>query len=102
MGGQAQDAGNYMAEGTVNGFSTSTTNGDIPHHGFADGAVPSSTRNSHYVIANGSSLPMQNGAPHGVIVVNGNTQGLESSGIASRLPHGAQFYVSFMASFMVL
>lgn len=102
MGGQAQEAGNYMTEGTVNGLSTSTTNGDIPHHGFADGAVPSSTRNSHHVIANGSSLPMQNRAPHGVIIVNGNTQSLGSSGIANRLPHDAQLYVSFTVSFMVL
>ncbi|SPJ85657.1 uncharacterized protein FTOL_11439 [Fusarium torulosum] len=86
-----------MTEGTVNGLSTSTTNGDIPHHGFADGAVPSSTRNSHHVIANGSSLPMQNRAPHGVIIVNGNTQSLGSSGIANRLPHDAQLYATHPA-----
>lgn len=96
MGGQAQDAGNYLAEGTVNGVSASTTNGDIPHHGFADGGAPLSTRNSHHPIVNGSSLPMQNGAPTGAIVVNSNTQRLGSSGIANRLPHGAQLYVSFM------
>jgi hypothetical protein len=91
-----------MAEGIVNGASASTTKGDISRHGFVDGAAPSSTKNSHHVIANGSSLPMQNAAPHGVIIVNDNTQGLGSSGIANHLPHGAQLYVSFMVSFMVL
>jgi hypothetical protein len=102
MGGQAQDAGVYMAEGTVNGVSASTTNGDIPHHGFVDGGVPLSTRNSHHPIVNGSLLSTQNGAPHGAIVVNGNTERLGSSGITNRLPHDTQLYVSFMISFMVL
>ncbi|KAL4721893.1 hypothetical protein ACLX1H_011085 [Fusarium chlamydosporum] len=56
--------------------------------------VPSTASNAQYLVANSSSRPV-NGAPQGMIVVaNGDTQGLGSSGIANRLPHGAQLYPS--------
>ncbi|CAF3432873.1 unnamed protein product [Fusarium graminearum] len=80
MGGQAQGASNNMANGVVNGA--------------ANGHVPSAA-NTQYFIANGTSQPVANRFPQGtVIVTNGDSQALGSSGIANRLPHGAQLYPS--------
>ncbi|GKU04072.1 hypothetical protein FLAG1_06586 [Fusarium langsethiae] len=81
MGGQAQSAGNDMANGVVNGA--------------VNGHIPSTANNTQYFIANGSSQPVVTGFPQGmVIVTNGEGQALGSSGIANRLPHGAQLYPS--------
>lgn len=86
MGGQAQSAGANMA------------NGNSVFNCAVNSFVPSTASNAQYLVANSSSRPV-NGAPQGMIVVaNGDTQGLGSSGIANRLPHGAQLYVSFKSS----
>lgn len=87
MGGQAQGASNNMANGVVNGA--------------ANGHVPSAA-NTQYFIANGTSQPVANRFQGTVIVTNGDSQALGSSGIANRLPHGAQLYVSPRLSLRVL
>jgi hypothetical protein len=77
-----------MANGVVNGAA----NGNVP-----------SAANTQYFIANGTSQPVANGFPQRtVIVTNGDSQALGSSGIANRLPHGAQLYVSPRLSLRVL
>ncbi|KAJ4018010.1 hypothetical protein NW752_001920 [Fusarium irregulare] len=76
MGGQAQGAGNHTANG----------------NGVVNGPAPALTSN---FVANGSSQTVPSGFPQGIAIVsNGDSQGLGSSGIANRLPHGAQLYPS--------
>lgn len=80
MGGQAQGAGNHTANG----------------NGVVNGPAPALTSN---FVANGSSQTVPSGFPQGIAIVsNGDSQGLGSSGIANRLPHGAQLYVSLQSS----
>ncbi|KAM0355655.1 hypothetical protein ACHAPU_000040 [Fusarium lateritium] len=94
MGGQAQDAGNHMTNGTTILLPTSVTNAEVPQHEIISDAAPLSTSNSQQTIANGSSHPAGNGSYHGVLTVNGNYGGLGSSSITNCLPHGTQFYPS--------
>jgi hypothetical protein len=92
MGGQAQSAGNNVVNASGNGVVNDAVNG----------LAPSTINNAQYFVANGSSQPMANEFPQGrVVVTDGSTQALGSSGIANRLPHGAQLYVSLKPSFRV-
>lgn len=87
MGGQAQGTGNHIA------------NGNEAVNVAVNGPASALTSNTQYCVANGSSQPMPNGFPQGIAIAsNGDPQGLGSSGIANRLPHGAQLYVSLQSS----
>ena len=83
MGGQAQGVGSHTANG----------------YGVVKGPAPALTSNTQYFVANGSSQAVPSAFPQGVAIVsNGDSQGLGNSGVANRLPHGAQLYVSLQSS----
>ncbi|KAF4455308.1 hypothetical protein F53441_2322 [Fusarium austroafricanum] len=97
MGGQVQGNGRHVANETANGAVNVPVHDMVnsPPALLTNGATPPSTSSSHLVVANGSSnSSMTNDTPPEALVVNGNTRGLGSSGIANRLPHGAQLYPS--------
>ncbi|KAF4969743.1 hypothetical protein FSARC_3086 [Fusarium sarcochroum] len=89
MGGQAHSAVNHMA----NGVSAHLVNGEVSHNP-ANGVTPSSTGSVQHDVAHGSSPSVAIGVSHETSNVNANPRGLGSSGIANRLPHGAQLYPS--------
>ncbi|KAF5021814.1 hypothetical protein F66182_6140 [Fusarium sp. NRRL 66182] len=101
MGGQAHGAGSLMTNGTVNNVADNSMNVAMDDLANDVSARLASGGVAHHP-ANGvnPSTPTHNSAQHTSPVVvsgisaNANTRGLGSSGIANRLPHGAQLYPS--------
>ncbi|KAJ4259608.1 hypothetical protein NW762_007538 [Fusarium torreyae] len=89
MGGQAYSAGNHMA----NGVSATFANGDVSRN-HVNGVNQSPSGSTHHDVAHGPSPSIANGVSCETSSMHADPRGLGSSGIANRLPHGAQLYPS--------
>ncbi|KAF4336992.1 hypothetical protein FBEOM_9110 [Fusarium beomiforme] len=98
MGGQVQGNSMNMTTGTFSGAATnavaSSATKNVPYN-IPNGATTLAHNSPDHVIVNGSSnatTPNKTSPEHAV--ANSTPEGLGSSGIANRLPHGAQLSAS--------